>query len=53
MDCYAGLMTVTLHLDGAIAEALAAEAARRLPGVQAVFFEEFGVMQRARCGFSP
>jgi hypothetical protein len=29
MDCYAGGMTVTLHLDGAVAEALAAEAARR------------------------
>jgi hypothetical protein len=28
-DCYAGIMTVTLHLDGAVAEALAAEAARR------------------------
>ena len=27
--CYAGIMTVTLHLDGAVAEALAAEAARR------------------------
>jgi hypothetical protein len=26
---YAGVMTVTLHLDGAVAEALAAEAARR------------------------
>ena len=29
MGCYAGIMTVTLHLDGAVAEALAAEAARR------------------------
>lgn len=29
MDCYAELMTVTLHLDGAVAEALVAEAARR------------------------
>jgi hypothetical protein len=29
LDCYAGVMTVTLHLDGAVAEALAAEAARR------------------------
>jgi hypothetical protein len=29
MGCYAGVMTVTLHLDGAVAEALAAEAARR------------------------
>jgi hypothetical protein len=29
IDCYAGGMTVTLHLDGAVAEALAAEAARR------------------------
>jgi hypothetical protein len=29
MDCYAGGMTVTLHLDGAVAEALTAEAARR------------------------
>jgi len=29
MDCYAGVMTVTLHLDDAVAEALAAEAARR------------------------
>jgi len=29
MCCYAGVMTVTLHLDGAVAEALAAEAARR------------------------
>lgn len=26
---YAGIMTVTLHLDGAVAEALAVEAARR------------------------
>jgi hypothetical protein len=29
MGCYAGIVTVTLHLDDAIAEALAAEAARR------------------------
>jgi hypothetical protein len=29
MGCYAGIMTVTLHLDDAIAEALVAEAARR------------------------
>jgi hypothetical protein len=29
MGCYAGAMTVTLHLDDAVAEALAAEAARR------------------------
>jgi hypothetical protein len=29
LGCYAGVMTVTLHLDGAVAEALAAEAARR------------------------
>jgi hypothetical protein len=29
MGCYAGIMTVTVHLDGAVAEALAAEAARR------------------------
>jgi hypothetical protein len=27
--CYAGVMTITLHLDDAVAEALAAEAARR------------------------
>lgn len=29
MGCYVGVMTVTLHLDDAVAEALAAEAARR------------------------
>ncbi len=29
LGCYAEVMTVTLHLDGAVAEALAAEAARR------------------------
>jgi hypothetical protein len=29
VGCYAGIMTVTLHLDGAVAEALAVEAARR------------------------
>jgi hypothetical protein len=29
MGCYAGIMTVTLQLDDAIAEALAVEAARR------------------------
>jgi len=29
MGCYAGAMVVTLHLDDAVAEALAAEAARR------------------------
>ena len=29
MGCYAGIMTVTIHLDGAVAEELAAEAARR------------------------
>ena len=29
MGCYAGTMAVTLHLDDAVAEALAAEAARR------------------------
>ena len=29
VGCHAGIMTVTLHLDGAIAEALAIEAARR------------------------
>ncbi len=29
MGCYSGVMTVTLHLDDAVAEALAAEAARR------------------------
>jgi hypothetical protein len=29
MGCYAGVVTVTLHLDDAVAEALAAEAARR------------------------
>jgi hypothetical protein len=29
LGCCAGVVTVTLHLDGAVAEALAAEAARR------------------------
>lgn len=29
VGCYDGIMTVTLHLDGAVAEALAVEAARR------------------------
>jgi hypothetical protein len=29
MGCYAEVMTVTLHLDDAVAEALAAEASRR------------------------
>src|ERR1700722_10527370 len=29
VGCYAGVMTVTVHLDGAVGEALAVEAARR------------------------
>ena len=29
LGCFVGVMTVTLHLDDAVAEALAAEAARR------------------------